>query len=68
MPRWHIVDLRIDRAFTIAKGRLAPFVDLYNLFNANPTQSITTSSGTSWLRPVLVVPPRVIRIGAKFDW
>jgi hypothetical protein len=43
-------------------------MDLYNLFNANPVQNTSWSSGTSWLRPINIIPPRVLRIGAKFDF
>jgi hypothetical protein len=63
-----LVDIRFDRAFTISKGRLSPFLDIYNLTNSNPEQDITASSGTSYLRPITIVSPRVVRIGAKFDW
>jgi hypothetical protein len=67
-PHISLLDLRIDRAVPLPKGRLAPFVDLYNLFNANPVQNTSWSSGTSWLRPINIIPPRVLRIGAKFDF
>ena len=40
----------------------------YNLTNANPIQNTSWSSGSSFLRPLAIVPPRVWRIGAKLDW
>jgi len=40
----------------------------YNLTNANPIQNTSWSSGSSFLRPLAIVPPRVWRVGAKFDW
>ena len=46
----------------------SPFIDLYNVFNANPEQNITWASGASFLRPTDIVPPRVLRIGAKVNW
>jgi hypothetical protein len=64
----NIVDLRVDRAIQLWKGRLSPFVDLYNITNANPVQDITITSGASFLRPINIVAPRVMRVGAKFDW
>jgi len=63
-----LVDLRFDRGFSIPGGRLSPFLDIYNLTNSNPEQDITVSSGSSYLRPINIVPPRLMRIGAKFDW
>lgn len=63
-----LIDLRLDRAFTIKGGRLSPFLDLYNLANSNAEQNITVSSGSSWPRPINIIPPRVARVGVKFDW
>jgi hypothetical protein len=53
---------------SVGKTRLSPFIDVYNLTNANPIQNTSWSSGSSFLRPLAIVPPRVLRIGAKFDW
>jgi hypothetical protein len=64
----NLIDIRIDRAITISGKRLMPFFDLYNVTNNNAEQNITVSSGTSWLRPINIVPPRLMRIGVKFDW
>jgi len=64
-----IFDVRLEKGFTVARGRrLAGFVDLYNLLNANPEQNLNWSSGTTFLRPLNIVPPRLVRLGVKFDW
>ena len=67
-PDINLIDLRIDRGIQTGKGRISPFFDVYNITNANPEQNLTVASGSSWLRPVNIVPPRVARIGVKFDW
>ena len=64
----NIFDLRFDRSVTVKHYRISPFVDLYNLGNANPTQDITITSGSSYLRPINIVAPRLARIGVKLDW
>ena len=64
----NLFDVRIDRSIQLGKGRLSPFFDVYNITNANPIQDITVTSGTSFLRPINIVAPRVARIGVKFDW
>jgi hypothetical protein len=64
----NLIDLRFDKSFTIGPGRLSPFVDIYNLLNSNAEQNITVTSGTSWLRPINIIPPRVMRLGVKYDW
>ena len=64
----NLIDLRFDKGITLGNGRLSPFLDIYNIFNANAEQNITNTSGSSWLRPINIIPPRVMRIGVKYDW
>jgi hypothetical protein len=64
----NLIDLRIDRAVRIGSVRLSPFFDVYNILNANAEQNITVSSGSNYLRPILIMPPRLLRLGAKVDW
>jgi len=40
----------------------------YNIFNANAEQALSTSSGSSFLRPTAITPPRIARVGLKFQW
>lgn len=64
-----ITDVRVEKEIPIGRGvKIGPFLDLYNMFNANPEQNITWASGSSFLRPTAIVPPRVGRIGAKVSW
>jgi hypothetical protein len=48
--------------------KIGPFLDVYNVFNANPEQNIVWASGASFLRPTSIVPPRIGRVGAKVSW
>ena len=64
-----IVDFRAEKVFRLdATLTVSPFFDLYNVLNANPVQNMTWASGTSYLRPTNIVPPRVARLGAKINW
>jgi hypothetical protein len=63
-----VINVRVDRPIQFGNSRLSPFLDLYNLTNANPIQDITVSSGANFLRPTVIVSPRIVRIGARFDW
>ena len=63
-----IVDLRFEKGVRLSGSRrLAGFVDVFNLFNANPEQTMSWSSDT-FLRPLSIVPPRIARLGMKLDW
>jgi hypothetical protein len=48
--------------------RVAGFVDVFNLLNANPEQNTNWSSGSSFLRPLDIVAPRLARVGVKLEW
>ncbi|MFN7916455.1 MAG: TonB-dependent receptor [Vicinamibacterales bacterium] len=64
-----VTDIRIEKQIGIGRGaKIGPFLDVYNIFNTNAEQNITWASGSSFLRPTAIVPPRVGRIGAKVSW
>jgi outer membrane receptor protein involved in Fe transport len=63
-----LIDLRVDRPIMIKGKRLSPFFDLYNITNSNAEQDITVSSGANYLRPLIILPPRIVRLGVKFTW
>ena len=48
-------------------GRLAGFLDVFNILNANPEQNVNWWSD-AFLKPLSIVSPRIARIGVKFDW
>ena len=64
-----ISDLRVEKSAKFAAAReISVFFDLYNMFNANPAQNLQWSSGTTWNRPLSVVPPRLARLGVKVNF
>jgi len=67
-PNINVADVRSEKAFTINRARVTGFFDVYNIFNTNAEQALSTSSGSSFLRPTAITPPRVARVGLKFQW
>jgi outer membrane receptor protein involved in Fe transport len=67
-PNVNVFDVRSEKAFTVARARITGFFDVYNLWNTNAEQDLTKSSGSAFLRPIAITPPRVARIGAKLQW
>jgi len=63
-----IVDTRFEKALTLAGRKVAGFIDVYNMFNANPSQNINWGSGSTFQTPSNIVSPRIVRFGGKFDW
>jgi hypothetical protein len=56
-PNVTLVDLRTEKGFGIGRARVMGFFDVYNVFNTNAEQTVTTSSGASWLRPTAITGP-----------
>ena len=67
-PTSRSLDVRTEKTFRIKAVRVMGFFDVYNIFNTNAAQTLTTSSGGSWLRPTAITGPRVLRIGARLQW
>ena len=63
-----LVDVRLEKSMHVKSDRLSVFLDVFNGFNANPEQNVVWSSGSSFLRPLTIVPPRIARLGLTFDW
>lgn len=67
-PNINVFDIRSEKVFTIDRARVTGFFDVYNIFNTNAEQALSTSSGSSFLRPVAITPPRVARVGVRLQW
>ncbi|MBI1873625.1 MAG: TonB-dependent receptor [Acidobacteria bacterium] len=63
-----LLDIRAEKGFRFAGRRVSAFVDVFNIANSNAEQDIVQSSGATFLRPIVIIGPRVARIGAKFEW
>jgi hypothetical protein len=64
-----ILDARVEKGFGLSGGRrVAAFIDLFNIFNANPEQNTNWTSGPSFLQPLNIVAPRIASVGAKLEW
>ena len=64
-----IFDMRGERTFTLSpRLKVSGIVDVFNLFNSNAEQNTSYNSGTSFLRPLNIIPPRILRIGARLTF
>jgi hypothetical protein len=63
-----LVDLRTQKTFRVSRVAITGLFDLYNVFNSNADQMLTTASGAAWRRPTVITGPRVARIGARVEW
>ena len=67
-PNLTLFDIRTEKVFNVTGRKVSAFFDVYNIFNANEPQTLTTTSGSAWLFPSAITPPRVARVGIKLAW
>jgi hypothetical protein len=64
-----IFDVRAEKSLTLTgRLKLSGIVDAFNLFNSNAEQNTSYNSGTSFLRPLNIIPPRIVRVGARITF
>ena len=63
-----IWDLRAEKVFRFGGRSVSGFMDMYNITNSNAEFRQIYVSGASFGFPTTIVPPRVIRFGAKVEW
>jgi hypothetical protein len=67
--RFNIFSLSVSRNFRLAHGlRITPKLDLFNMFNANTIELMTTRYGPAWQNITGLLPPRVVKLGARIDF
>lgn len=62
-----LLDVRLEKSSRASGRRITGFLDVFNLFNANPEQNVSFATAT-FLRPLNIVSPRIARIGVRIDW
>ena len=79
-PNVTVLDLRIDRPFTVRNVRLIPSLDVFNAGNTNTVlarrrQVATYNHSTGALTPASnydqisgIIAPRVVRFGVRMTW
>ncbi|MGQ0736399.1 MAG: TonB-dependent receptor domain-containing protein [Acidobacteriota bacterium] len=64
-----LIDLRLEKVVRLGSSRRAAgFIDIYNLTNTNAEENLIWGSGSTYLQPTVIVGPRIVRFGVKFDW
>jgi carboxypeptidase family protein len=66
--RLHQLDLRVGRAFRIARTTIRPQFSVFNVFNSATVLAINTAYGANWLRPTNILAPRIATVGAQVNW
>jgi hypothetical protein len=70
LPAVNILDLRFSKIIKIKERySLQPEFDIYNLNNSPATVSVNQSVNSAYfLNPTAILPPRLFKVGLKFDF
>lgn len=66
--RIYQTDLRFSKTIRSGRTVIRPTVSIFNLFNANPIQTYTTTYGAAWLAPTVILNPRFMDFGVQIDF
>ena len=71
LDRIYQTDIRFTKAIRFRATTIRPTVSVYNLFNANPTNTnaaFQTTYGAAWLAPTVIMTPRFADFGLQIDF
>jgi TonB-dependent receptor-like protein len=63
-----ILDLRLDKAFSIGRYRITAMADLFNALNSNAVTNFTMVNGANFGRIIAALDPRTFQLGFRFDF
>jgi hypothetical protein len=69
--RLNQLDLRVAKAFRLARARAVLNLDLYNALNANAITAWNVNyvgTGAAWLQPQGILPARLFKFSVQFDY
>jgi hypothetical protein len=61
-------DFRATRRFSAGPVKFEAQLDLYNLLNSNPVTALNATYGTAWLRPINILPGRLLKAGFQMQF
>ena len=71
LDRIYQTDIRFTKNFKYRATTIRPTVSVFNLFNANPTNTnnaYQTTYGGAWLAPTVILTPRFLDFGVQIDF
>ncbi len=66
--RYTLADVRLSKNIVVARWRIQPRLDVYNLFNSSAVNSLITRYGGTWLQPQEVFGARMAKFGVQIDF
>ena len=62
-----VFDVRAEKSLSFgSRVKIRAYLDLFNLTNSHASETIGRATGTSYLKPSLILAPRTARLGFRF--
>jgi hypothetical protein len=71
LDRIYQTDIRLSKTIKAGGTVIRPTMNIFNLFNANPTNTFaayTATYGPAWLAPTVILTPRFVDFGVQVDF
>ena len=69
LPNTHELDVRVAKRVNFGGARSVELrADIYNALNKGTVRARTLQSGATYLRPSLIMFPRILQVGATFNF
>ena len=66
-PHLNVVTARVEKRFELPRGQIATVtLNVHNALNANTVTALQNRSGSSFLQPLAILPPRLAEIGLSY--
>jgi hypothetical protein len=63
------LDLRVEKTFNLTKGqRFAVRANAFNVLNANTVLEVTRQSGPNFLKPTVIMEPRIMELSMTYSF
>jgi hypothetical protein len=63
-----LLDLRLDKAFTVDKYKFTLMVDVFNALNSNAVTNFFLTNGANYNKIIATLDPRTAMVGARFQF
>jgi carboxypeptidase family protein len=69
-PNVGIFDIRLDKSIRLpgGAGRLTGMLDIFNVTNSDVITNFNHNTGSSFLRVIALLDPRIVRLGARWEF
>jgi hypothetical protein len=64
-----IFDIRAEKTLRFgSRFQVRGFLDVFNILNSAAPETIRWTTGSTFENPTIILAPRVLRVGFRFDW